>query len=84
MKKLLSIALLVLVCTSSCKKSTTAPATATSVKCVFVMDGGSNGTSRYFYKCSSSATEMNQIAMELRNQNLNYEIIEKSTCSQCQ
>ena len=69
---------------TNCKKSTTAPATATSVKCVFVMDGGSNGTTRYFYKCSSSATEMNQIAMELRNQNLNYEIIEKSTCSQCQ
>ena len=69
---------------TNCKKSTTAPSTATSVKCVFVMDGGSNGTTRYFYKCSSSATEMNQIAMELRNQNLNYEIIEKSTCSQCQ
>lgn len=83
MKKVILI-IAIAVSFTNCKKSTTAPATATSVKCVFVMDGGSNGTTRYFYKCSSSATEMTQIAMELRNQNLNYEIIEKSTCSQCQ
>lgn len=83
MKKVILI-LAIAVSFTNCKKSTTAPATATSVKCVFVMNGGSNGTTRYFYKCSSSATEMNQIAMELRNQNLFYETTYKSTCSECQ
>lgn len=69
---------------TNCKKSTTAPATVTSVKCIFVMTGGNNSGGRYFYKCSSSATEMNQIAMDLRNQNLFYETVDKSTCAECQ
>lgn len=83
MKKIILI-FAIIVSFTNCKKSTTAAPTPTEVKCVFVMNGGFNGTSRYFYKCSSSATEMTQIAMELRNQNLFYETITKSTCSECQ
>ena len=69
---------------TNCKKSTTAPATPTEVTCVFVINGGSNGTSRYFYKCTSSAQELAQVAIDLRNNGLEYESTKKSNCSQCQ
>ena len=69
---------------TNCKKSTTAPATPTEVTCVFVINGGSNGTSRYFYKCTSSVEELIQVSKDLRDKGLEYESIKKSTCSQCQ
>lgn len=88
MKKVILIFAVIVLSLSftDCKKSSKLSAT-TDVQCIWVTNGGANGTTKYFYKCASttgSPSEYQNECIKLRDAGLFHTDVVKSTCSECQ
>jgi hypothetical protein len=81
MKKLslvIMFALLVVGCKKN-KKTTS----ASNIYCIWYNQTCVGCQKRVFYKCASTQSEMQQACIQLRNDNKEYEVVEKATCSDC-
>ena len=77
-KTILAIALIISL--TDCKKKTTAT-TKEDIYCTFYTN---NNGARTFYKCVTTQAEMQQCAIEIRNNNyFGFESTRKATCSEC-
>jgi len=77
MKNIILLIALSLVFTN-CKKKSTEP--KEDIYCCFAVKNGSKS----FYRCAETQSEMQSIALEIRDKNLgSLETTRKSTCSEC-
>lgn len=79
---ILAVILTVVGCQKNSNKSL-APASTSGVYCIFYNQTCVGCQPRVFYKCASTQSEMQQACVTLRDQNKEYEVVEKSTCSDC-
>lgn len=85
MKKIILI-LAVVLTVVGCKKSSNksaVPASTPVVYCIFYNQTCVGCQPRVFYKCVITKDEMTQACVTLRDQNKEYEVVNKSTCSEC-